>query len=92
MYGAPLQQVITLPVLMHEVILSQVQDSRLSLVRPHLVPLCPALQPVQVSLNGSTAFMFIFVLSLYTRCQVYAVYLICSPTVLGAVVRLCVAE
>ena len=38
------------------VIIPQVQDSTLALVEPHQVPLCPTLQPVQVSLNGSTAF------------------------------------
>jgi len=32
-----------------------VQDPALALVEPHQVPLCPALQPVQVSLDGSTA-------------------------------------
>jgi len=31
-----------------------VQDPALALVEPHQVPLCPTLQPVQVSLNGST--------------------------------------
>ena len=33
----------------------QVQYSIFALVKPHLVPLCPALQPIQVLLNGSTA-------------------------------------
>jgi len=33
----------------------QVQDPALALIELHEVPLCPTLQPVQVSLNGSTA-------------------------------------
>ena len=41
---------------MHVIIPPQVQDSTLAVVEPHQVPLCPTLQPVQVSLNGSTAF------------------------------------
>ena len=32
------------------------QDSTLALVEPHKIPHNPALQSVQVSLNGSTAF------------------------------------
>jgi len=32
-----------------------VQDPALALVEFHQVPLCPTLQPVQVSVNGSTA-------------------------------------
>ena len=38
------------------VILSQVQDSTLALVKPHLVYCCLTLQSVQILLNGSTAF------------------------------------
>ena len=38
------------------VILSQVQDSTLALVKPHLVYCCLTLQSVQVLLNGSTTF------------------------------------
>ena len=34
----------------------QVQDPTLAFVELHQILLCPALQPVQVSLNGSTAF------------------------------------
>ena len=41
---------------MHGVVPPQVQDPALALVEPHQVPLCPTLQPVQVLLNGSTAF------------------------------------
>jgi len=33
-----------------------VQDPAFALVEPHQVPLCPTFQPVQVTLNGSTAF------------------------------------
>jgi len=53
---AALQQVCPKPVLVHEVVLPQVQDPALALVDLHQVPLCSTLQPVQVSLNGSTAF------------------------------------
>jgi len=38
------------------VVLPQVQDPALALVEPHHVPLRPTFQPVQVTLNGSTAF------------------------------------
>jgi len=48
---------------MHGVISPQVQDLTLALVQFHQVPLCPALQPFQVSLNGSTAFSCISHLS-----------------------------
>jgi len=41
---------------MHRVIPSQVQDPALALVELYQVPLCPTLQTVQVSLDGSTAF------------------------------------
>jgi len=41
---------------MHGVIPPQVQNPALALVELHHVPLCPTLQPVQVSLNGSAAF------------------------------------
>jgi len=37
-----------------------VQDPALALVEPHQVPLCPAFQPIQVMLNGSTAFWCIY--------------------------------
>jgi len=37
-----------------------VQDPALALVEPHQVPLCPAFQPIQVTLNGSTAFWCIY--------------------------------
>ena len=53
---APFQQVIPLPVLVHAVVPPQARDSTLVFVKPHLVPLCSTLQPVQVLLNGSTAF------------------------------------
>jgi len=35
----------------HEVVPPQVQDPALALVEPHQVPLCPAFQPIQVTLN-----------------------------------------
>ncbi len=38
------------------VIPPQMLDSTLALTEQHEFPLCPALQPVQISLNGSTAF------------------------------------
>jgi len=44
------------PVAILMVILSQVQDSSLAFVKPHLVYCCPALQSVQALLNGNTAF------------------------------------
>ncbi|XP_052520385.1 uncharacterized protein LOC128071565 isoform X3 [Tympanuchus pallidicinctus] len=53
---APLQQVIPQPVLVHAIIPPQMQDSTLAFVKPHPVFFCPALQPIQVLLNGSTAF------------------------------------
>ena len=34
----------------------QVQNSILALVKPHVVPLCPIFQSIQVLLSGSTAF------------------------------------
>ena len=34
----------------------QAQDSTLTLVEPHQLPLCPTLQTIQVFLKGSTAF------------------------------------
>jgi len=40
----------------HGVVPPQVKDPAFALVVLHQVPLCPAFQPVQVSLNGSTAF------------------------------------
>jgi len=40
----------------HGVVPPQVQDPALALVELHQVPLFPALQPVWVLLNGSTAF------------------------------------
>jgi len=40
----------------HGVVPLQLQDPALALVKLYQVPLCPTLQPVQVSLNGSTAF------------------------------------
>jgi len=40
---------------MHVVIPPPVQDSTLALVKPHKILLCPALQCIQVLLNGSTA-------------------------------------
>jgi len=43
------------PVLVPGVVPPQGQDPALALVEPHQVPLCPALQPGQVTLNGSTA-------------------------------------
>jgi len=42
--------------LMHSVIPPPVQNPTLTLVEPHWVPLCPTLQPAQVSRNSSTAF------------------------------------
>jgi len=59
------QQVSPTPVLVHGVIPPQVQDPALALVELHEVPLCPALQPVQVLLNGSTAFWFISHFSMF---------------------------
>ena len=56
---AALQQVSPEPVLMHGVIPPQVQDLALALVELHWFPLCPTLQPVQISLKGSTAFQCI---------------------------------
>ncbi|PKU46224.1 hypothetical protein llap_3448 [Limosa lapponica baueri] len=55
-HKAALQHVSPQPVLVQEVIPPQVQHPRLALVEFHQVPLCPTLQPVQVSLYGSTAF------------------------------------
>jgi len=43
-------------VLVHGVVPPQVQDPALALAEFHQVLLCPTLQPVQVSLDGSTAF------------------------------------
>ena len=40
---------------MHGVVPPQVQDPALALVELHQAPLCPALQPGQVLLDGSTA-------------------------------------
>jgi len=40
---------------MHGVVPPQVQDPAFALVEPQQVPLCPTFQPVQVTLNGSTA-------------------------------------
>jgi len=42
----------------HGVVPPQVQDPAFAFVEPHQVPLCPTLQPVQVMLNGSTAFWY----------------------------------
>jgi len=39
---------------------AQVQDPALALVEPHQVPLRPTFKPVQVTLNGSTAFWCIY--------------------------------
>jgi len=50
------QQVCPKPVLMHGVVLPQVQDPAFAFVEPHQVPLCRTLQLVQVMLSGSTAF------------------------------------
>jgi len=41
---------------MHGVVPPQMQDPAFALVESHEVPLRPTLQPVHVSLNGSTAF------------------------------------
>jgi len=49
-----LQQVCPKPVLVHGVVPPQVQDPALALVELQVL-LCLALQPVQVTLNGSTA-------------------------------------
>jgi len=38
----------------------QMQDPALALVEFHQVPLCPALQSAQVTLNGNTAFWCIY--------------------------------
>jgi len=54
---ATFQQVHPKPVLVHGVVPPQVQDPALALVELHQVPLCPTFQPVQVTLNGSTAFL-----------------------------------
>jgi len=45
----------------HEVVPSQVQDPAFAFVEPHQVPLFPAFQPIQVTLNGSTAFRCIYI-------------------------------
>ena len=52
---AALQQVHPKPVLVHGVVPPQVQDPALIPLELHWVPLCPTLQPVQLSLDGSTA-------------------------------------
>jgi len=44
------------PVLVHGIAPPQAQDPALALVEIHQVPLCPTLQPVQVSLNSNTVF------------------------------------
>jgi len=44
----------------HEVVPPQVQDPAFAFVEPHQVPLCPAFQPIQVTLNGSTAFRCVY--------------------------------
>ena len=46
--------------MVYEVVPPQVQDPALALVERHQVPLCPAFQPIQVTLNGSTAFWCIY--------------------------------
>ncbi|PKU42074.1 hypothetical protein llap_7613 [Limosa lapponica baueri] len=51
---ASLQQVSPQPALVHGVISPQVQHPTLAFVEIHQVPLYPTLQPVQVSLYGST--------------------------------------
>jgi len=53
------QQVSLEPVLVRGIVPPQVQDPTLSLVELHQVPLCPTLQRVQVSLDGSTVFQCI---------------------------------
>ncbi|PKU41419.1 hypothetical protein llap_8284 [Limosa lapponica baueri] len=55
-HRAVLQRVSPQPVLVHGVIPPQVQHPTLARVEFHQIPLCPALQPVQFSLYGSTAF------------------------------------
>ncbi|PKU44305.1 hypothetical protein llap_5392 [Limosa lapponica baueri] len=50
------QQVSSQPVLVKGVIPPQVQHPTLAFIEVHQVPLCPTLQPVQVSLDGGTAF------------------------------------
>jgi len=45
---------------MHGVVPAQVQDPAFAFVEPHQVPLCPTFQPVEVTLNGSTAFWCIY--------------------------------
>jgi len=57
---AAVQQVRPKPVLVHGVVPPQVQDPALALVELHQVPLRLTLQPVQVTLNGSTAFRCIY--------------------------------
>jgi len=47
-------------VLIHGVVPPQVQDPAFGFVEPHQVPLCPTFQPVEVMLNGSTAFWCIY--------------------------------
>ena len=46
--------------LMYGVIPPQVQDPAFAFVEPHQVSLCPSFQPIQVRLNGSTAFRCIY--------------------------------
>ncbi|PKU46836.1 hypothetical protein llap_2809 [Limosa lapponica baueri] len=55
-HRAALQQVSPQPLLVHGVIAPQVQHPTLFPVESHKVPLCPTLQPVQVSVHGGTAF------------------------------------
>jgi len=68
---APLQQVISQLLLILVVILSQVQDSTLAFVKPHLVPLCSILQSVQVLMNGSAAFSQLSIIGLLTEVGKY---------------------
>ena len=56
LHRAALQYVRSKPALVHGVVPPQVQYLALALVELHNAPLHPALQPVQVTLNGSTAF------------------------------------
>ena len=55
-HRTPFQQVMSQPVLVVAAIPSQVQDSTLTFVKSCLVSYCPALQSIQVLMNGRTGF------------------------------------
>ncbi|GAB0203357.1 hypothetical protein GRJ2_002801300 [Grus japonensis] len=49
-YQAAFQPLLPKPVVLHGVVVTQLQDSTLSLVAPHTTDLCPSIQPVQIPL------------------------------------------